>query len=263
MTMTQRTLLRARACGTSALTRRRSGVRAGVAVLLMAAWSCGSRAWSEVVVTELPQAKKPAEQRATTGTSPQAKDGNESKTATRDAAADYLAGLREAARRAEASANGRAELPNSDEVKLDLIPSRERKERFDLGYERLRVPSGTYGVEGHGTRCRVSLKNGKEVTPVELAGWIRNDARYTRDMTVYLLACETGKGDRPYAQELADLLQANVYAPTEKLWIHRGGAYSVHSGSGKKLANGIAQTSEAGDAGRPGVMKAFYPTQGK
>ena len=42
----------------------------------------------------------------------------------------------------------------------------------------------------------------------ELAEWIRNDARYQAGMTVYLFCCETGKGDRSFAQKLANTLGA-------------------------------------------------------
>jgi hypothetical protein len=79
-------------------------------------------------------------------------------------------------------------------------------------------------------------------------------------MAVYLLACATGKGRRRFAQELADILQTVVFAPTEKRWIHREGSFSVHAGTSDDPANGAPKSAGAGEAAKPGgTMKAFYP----
>lgn len=144
-------------------------------------------------------------------------------------------------------------------VKLDFISVRERGERTDLGYGRLQSPAGTYGVEGHGTPGTMFFRNGAPCSPKELARWIRNDPRYSPGTTVYLFACEAGKGQRCFAQKLADELRAKVIAPTEKLWIATGGGYYVAAVKIERVLGFIPAATQYADRSRPGTMRTFQP----
>lgn len=146
-----------------------------------------------------------------------------------------------------------------NQVKLDFIPASDRQERTARGYSRLTAPEGTYGVEGHGTPGQMTCRNGDALSAKELSAWIKNDARYRPGMTVYLFACETGRGARSFAQILADQLQANVVAPTEKLWVHRDGSYSVAAGRLDRFMNFFTKGEERMNPDRRGVMKSFRP----
>jgi hypothetical protein len=235
--------------------------RAAALCVLVISWSAVCHA--DVVVKEFPRDTKAADPKAPAESAPKTDGAAKGAAASPATAADFLAGLREASQRERTAHGTLAPPPDTTEIKLDLIPTKERKERTQLGYRMLRVPKNTYGVEGHGANWRVSLKNGEEVTPAELARWIKRDTRYVRDMPVYLLACETGKGDRPYAQELADILQTDVYAPTERLWIMTNGTYNIYASTSNKPADGTAQLDGTADHNRPGRMKYFRPTAGR
>lgn len=145
------------------------------------------------------------------------------------------------------------------EVKLDFIPNAERQKRAAKGYARLKTTEGVYGVEGHGTPTHMYCKNGQRLDAAELVQWIKNDRRYKTGMTVHLLACETGQGPHPFAQEVSDLLQATVIAPTEKLWVQRDGYYSVSGDSSVRLLGLIPIANGKADPDRPGEMKTFRP----
>ena len=145
-------------------------------------------------------------------------------------------------------------------LKLDFIPSDERAKRASRGYPCVSAPEGAYGIEGHGSPHSVFSRNGVPMNARELAEWIRNDDRYQAGMTVYLFCCETGKGDRSFAQKLADTLGAEVVAPTEKFWPQQNGLYVVAQERTHKTL-GIFETGEQrADTTRPGTMKTFKPT---
>jgi hypothetical protein len=235
----------------------RSALTSVIAVLFGIGFGWEVRSRGDVVVTEFPRQEKPAAADDATGKAAQGTGKPDSATVA-PTAADYLRGLRESTRMALLSDK---ELPVptvTDQIKLDLVPLKERQERAQLGYKRLRVPKGSYGVEGHGSPRCMYFKNGDVLTAPELARWIRNDTRYVRNMTVYLLACDTGKGKYSFAQELADVLQTEVYAPTDRLWIHRNGTFSVDPGSGP-----VVNTKSGPGSGKEpaGAMRAFYPSQ--
>lgn len=219
---------------------------------------------ADVVVTEFPREDKPPDKGVASSRAPSKPAATRAGNPSADAAAEYLRGLRESAqKKALNDKNSALAFVVRDEVKLDFISATERRERSELGYKRLTVPKGTYGVEGHGTPKQMYFKNGKVLTARELARWIRNDPRYEPGVTVYLLACETGKGRNSFAQELADVLQTEVFAPTEKLWIQRDRGYSVNPADSAKLAAGGSVVSAATDADLPGLMKPFHPIRSK
>jgi hypothetical protein len=144
-------------------------------------------------------------------------------------------------------------------VRLDFIPVEEREMRNIGGYGRIQTPRGAYGVEGHGDPGVMFFRNGQACPPAELARWIRHDRRYTPGMTVYLFACETGKGSRCFAQRLADELNARVVAPTEKLWLAKNGGYTVAREQTGRLLGFIPAALPHADNARTGAMKTFAP----
>jgi hypothetical protein len=145
-------------------------------------------------------------------------------------------------------------------IKLDFIPSDERAKRASRGFPCVSSPEGVYGIEGHGSPHSVFSREGEPMNASELAEWIRNDTRYQAGMTVYLFCCETGKGDRSFAQRLANTLGANVVAPTEKFWPQPNGLYLVARERTHKTL-GIFETGEQrADTTRPGTMKTFKPS---
>jgi hypothetical protein len=145
-------------------------------------------------------------------------------------------------------------------IKIDFIPSEERAKRASRGFPCVSSPEGVYGIEGHGSPHSVFSRDGEPMNARELAEWIRNDARYQAGMTVYLFCCETGKGDRSFAQKLANTLGADVVAPTEKFWPQQNGLYLVAQERTHKTL-GIFETGEQrADTTRPGTMKTFKPT---
>jgi hypothetical protein len=239
-------------------------VAMGVALGVMA---LAGRSHAEVVVTEFPRDGKPQHGQAIRKDELRSTVRTKAERSSRITASKYLRDLRQVAkkkatRRMSLATKGRtASFDAGDEVKLDFIPLIKRNERAELGYGRLRVPEGTYGVEGHGTAGQMFCRNGQVLTAIELARWIRNDPRHVEGMPVYLLVCETGKGRRPLAQRLADILHADVFAPTERLWIHRDGTYSVYSNASENPADGTPRIGDGAKADRPGHMRAFHPSQ--
>ena len=78
---------------------------------------------------------------------------------------------------------------------------------------------------------------------------IKAQPSYTEGQKVQLMSCETGKGTDPYAQKLANELNAPVVAPDKLLWIWPHGAYKP---AGQK-ADGTMDTAD------PGVWHTFNP----
>ena len=176
-----------------------------------------------------------------------------------------LFGRKDPAAATAATTPGRRDLPEAatparrTPVKLDFIPTAERQKREAKGYTRLKTSEGVYGVEGHGTPTHMICKTGQPMDAMELSQWIKNDRRYKTGMTVHLLACETGQGAHPFAQQVADILHAPVVAPTEKLWVHKDGHYSVSGAASVRVLGLIPIANGQADPDRPGEMKTFRP----
>jgi hypothetical protein len=142
-------------------------------------------------------------------------------------------------------------------VKLDLIPVDERASRDRRGFPSVSAPAGTYGVEGHGVPGSVFYRSGEPMSAGELATRITNDSRYQPGMTVYLACCETGKGRRSFAQQLADTLGTEVIAPTEKLWPLQNGLFIV--APERRYHSYGVEMAQFADTDRLGTMKTFKP----
>jgi hypothetical protein len=149
-------------------------------------------------------------------------------------------------------------LSEATRVKLDFIPLEERADRATRGYPCVLSPEGVFGVEAHGTRKVLFTRDGEILTVEDVAELILSDSRYERGMTVYLFCCETGKGLRPFAQKLANVLGAEVVAPTEKLWPQRSGRFIVAQELTRRGFFGEIGLKRA-DTARMGAMKTFSP----
>lgn len=145
-------------------------------------------------------------------------------------------------------------------IKMDFIPEDERARRTSKGFPCVSPPEGAYGVEGHGTPYNIFDRTGEPMSAGKLAERIRSDRSFQAGMTVYLLCCETGKGNRSFAQKLADSLGSEVVAPTEKLWPLKTGRYVVAQERMRKTFGIFEKGEQRADHDKPGTMKTFRPT---
>jgi hypothetical protein len=82
-------------------------------------------------------------------------------------------------------------------------------------------PSDLYSVAGHGIENpaypnfnEISLPNGQGLTPEKLAERIRQDKNW-KQRPIEIRGCALGEGGDSFAQQLANLLNADVTAPTK------------------------------------------------
>ena len=81
--------------------------------------------------------------------------------------------------------------------------------------------SGEYTVDMHGAADRVMVGDAS-FDGGQLSELVRADRNWN-NQPVRLFSCETGRGDQPIAQELANRLGVEVTAPTAPVWSnHRG-----------------------------------------
>jgi hypothetical protein len=85
--------------------------------------------------------------------------------------------------------------------------------------------SGEYTVDMHGAADHVAV-GADSFDAGQLSELVRAD-RGWNNQPVRLFSCETGRGDRPIAQELANRLGVDVTAPTEMVWSNHAGDYFV------------------------------------
>ena len=79
-------------------------------------------------------------------------------------------------------------------------------------------PKGTVTVGGHGNPSTMVDADGRRISPTDLAKMIRDHSDYSPGVPVQLLSCNTGKGNDPYAQKVADELGGPVIAPDDYVW---------------------------------------------
>ncbi|MCK9897129.1 hypothetical protein [Frankia sp. AgB32] len=105
-----------------------------------------------------------------------------------------------------------------------------------LSAVRVEPERGFYTADLHGSPS--SFHVGEErLDAQDLSALIRADERWN-GQPVKLLSCETGQGETPIAQEVADELRVDVLAPTELAWVNRRTG-EVTSGSGHVDDEGI------------------------
>lgn len=113
---------------------------------------------------------------------------------------------------------------------------------------------GEYTLDAHGTTQSVLIdeqwRSGAEVAALIEAdpGWGQRPVR--------LFACNTGRGEVPVAQEIANLLGVPVTAPVGIAWSTTDGRYGVYPVE-VKIVNGVVVEMEDEDA--EGIWRVFYP----
>ena len=131
-------------------------------------------------------------------------------------------------------------------VDINLFP---HNEAIRQSADNIPSPPGTFTVGSHGNPSIMTDTALRGVTPAQMAERIKAHPSYTEGQKVQLMSCETGKGTDPYAQKLANELNAPVVAPDKLLWIWPHGAYKP---AGQK-ADGTMDTAD------PGVWHTFNP----
>ncbi|SAK99951.1 RHS repeat-associated core domain-containing protein [Caballeronia ptereochthonis] len=83
-----------------------------------------------------------------------------------------------------------------------------------------RIPTdpNVFSVAGHGNCQGMMAPNGQMLSAADLAQRIQQHPRYQPGMTVQLLACETGRGQNCFAQQLANSLNTNVVGTNGTIW---------------------------------------------
>ena len=87
-----------------------------------------------------------------------------------------------------------------------------------------------YIVAGHGSPNSISDAKGNKMTAKEIADIIKSDPAYDPSMTVWLYSCETGdtsKVSEPIAQEIANELETELFAPNKYLHILNRGSLII------------------------------------
>lgn len=88
---------------------------------------------------------------------------------------------------------------------------------------------GYYDIVAHGTPNTAQLF-GVDVTPEILANILKHREDYKKGLSIRLISCKTGIIDSRglcFAQRLADILDVDVKAPTETIWVFPSGRFSV------------------------------------
>lgn len=120
-----------------------------------------------------------------------------------------------------------------------------------------RVPPlpGVYTVDMHGGPDEVVIGS-DELGASALAELVRADNSWG-NQPIRLFSCETGRGDDPIAQKLADELEVQVTAPTELVWSDADGDVTVAPAVWKNIGGTWLQVPGA-DLG-PAGWRTFLP----
>lgn len=91
-------------------------------------------------------------------------------------------------------------------------------------------PGGKFDVIAHGTPSSIEIEhNGTkmEVNSRTAAQMIKRLPGYKRGQAIRLLSCSTGTRSDGFAQNLANKLNATVYAPSDILWAYPSGRHII------------------------------------
>jgi RHS repeat-associated protein len=99
------------------------------------------------------------------------------------------------------------------EVELNLF-SRYEGSPFIRVADSFVSPPGVYAVGSHGDRLHIYNQNARQLSPLELAEMIKKDEKFKGKKVVLLFGCETGRDSLSFAQQLAEILQMPVVAPS-------------------------------------------------
>ncbi len=103
-------------------------------------------------------------------------------------------------------------------VHINLFPTDE--DIYDYA-NKTNDSGGNFRVGGHGNENGVYDAQGNLMTPQQLADLIQNHSDYTAGQDIDLLSCNVGNGT--FAQELANILNANVRAANDYVYFDEDG----------------------------------------
>ncbi|MFE3446706.1 hypothetical protein ACFXNW_27065, partial [Nocardia sp. NPDC059180] len=117
----------------------------------------------------------------------------------------------------------------------------------------LQAIPGFYTLDLHGSPEAAYIGD-DELTAAELAELVRADPNWNGE-PIRLFSCETGQGEDPFAQHLADELGVTVHAPTELAWGYADGTSIVSS------AHCDSDTCTQPKWPPDGIWVRFHPTE--
>lgn len=120
---------------------------------------------------------------------------------------------------------------NGERVVAGSINYVDPSDQFGVFGSRVKPQSGALDVIGHGETTGIDVNNItiqggkiKNLNHRQLAKLITNNPEFV-GQDIRLISCSTGKGD--FAQNLANKLNTNVFAPNEVIWITEHGRFFV------------------------------------
>lgn len=118
-------------------------------------------------------------------------------------------------------------------------------------------PNGHFDVIAHGDSNHIEvIHNGKKynVNHRELKKILEANPKYQKGQPIRLLSCNTGNGDKSFAQNLANKLNVTVIAPTK---------YAFTRSDGRHFVCGSKDGGKTPDYSDMGEYKPFYPSRRK
>ena len=138
---------------------------------------------------------------------------------------------------------------------LDLMKPGSSDDQYAPNYP---TDNSVYSVFSHGDPQFVYDKRDgstKPLTADALAALIKKDPNYTPGKPVKLISCNTGTGKNSLAQQLANDLGANVYAPQDYAGLDQNG--NVYVGPQAAMDGGVVDTTKNPSKG----LSVFSPTK--
>jgi hypothetical protein len=132
------------------------------------------------------------------------------------------------------------------------LPVQEREHRTVAAA--LPAFTAEYTFVAHGDAEHVFIGD-EPLSAAEVAELIRSDGNWDRK-PVRLFSCETGRGDRPFAQELAKILGVRVTAPDGIAWAAADGRYGIYPVEVRIVGGEVVEVCNESVEGR---WREFYP----
>jgi len=150
------------------------------------------------------------------------------------------------------------------EVDLNLFNS-EGVDKDIHGYaESVSSPRNTFTVGSHGRGGWPIGPDGKYISPQKMAEMILNTKNekgekvFKPGMKVRLMSCDTGRLAPSFTQKLANILQTEVEAATQKVWY---GIFGITSVAGEKVKIESGKKVHVRDSSKPGEYRKFSPAK--
>lgn len=136
------------------------------------------------------------------------------------------------------------------------IPNSQQAERRSKGLKPPQGKAGEFCIQAHGDSFGgMEDKNGLPISPKQLCKVLKDRDRgpgYQSGQPIRLFICNAGRGDGWFPQQLADLMNVTVYAPTTAGWPGRSGQLEDYELFGRDRQGNR-------DYSKPGKWVAFLP----